>query len=111
MPSIHYAAVSPCLVQIAAASLGSAAQTHGNGKLVKATKRFCEKPCEEEKKKKERKKEPRLNVSLSHINLEVKEEDVQDEKMLLSWDRASSLQKTYGSGKEVLYLHSQHHFS
>lgn len=30
------------------------------------------------------------NVSPSHMNLEEKEEDIQDEGMLVNWDRASS---------------------
>lgn len=62
-------------------------QTHRNGKLVKATKLAVRNLVRNEQK---------LNVSLSHINLKVKEEDIQDEKMLFNWDCASSLQKTYG---------------
>lgn len=41
-------------------------------------------------------KEQKLNVSPSHTNLKVKDEDIRDEEMLFNWDCASSLQKTYG---------------
>lgn len=61
---------------IAAASLGSVVQTHRNGKLVKATKlavRNLDRVRKEQKR----------NVSLSHMNLKVKE-DNQDEKTLFS---------------------------
>lgn len=64
-------------------------QTHRDGKLVKATK-LAERNLDRVRKEQE------LNVSLSHMNLKVKEEDIHGEGMLLKWDCASSLRKTYG---------------
>lgn len=90
---------------MAAASLGSVVRAHGDGKLVRATKLA---PRHVDKVRKEQ--EP--NVSPPHMNLNAKEEDVQDEGTLFNRDCASSLQKTYGGGtKKVQYQHSRYHFS
>lgn len=78
MPSIHYAAVAPC-----SPASGAVAQIARKSKTRWKKQKAAE--------RRGGKKTERLHVSLPPINLDAaeKEEDVQDEKMLLNWDRAS----------------------
>lgn len=78
VPSIHYAAVSPCSPRVRSCG-ADCAEKQNRWKKQKAAERRGGKKTE------------RLHVSLPPINLDAaeEEEDVQDEKMLLNWDRAS----------------------
>lgn len=82
MPPIHYTAVSLCHSYGCCQPLGLLCRYRA-GKLVKATK-LAEKNLDRVGKYQ------KLNVSPSRMNLEVKEEDIQDEGMLVNWDHVSS---------------------